>query len=199
MSRAAEEPLPPPPPNSVWSRIEEVRRTEGLRYGELSKKAKRPDGKPRAIGHYRLIAVRNNWKANQDVVDSFVRAVEELGYSRRWILLGEGERKPGDARSAEKARKERYERRQRAIDELVTKNDLTEEEADEAIDLVRDRPDWETLYRDALEEYVWRKEWLRRQSSAASARHERPREPTPHEPPSVDAIGQPRKVRGRKK
>jgi hypothetical protein len=107
-------------------------------------------------------------------------------------LMGHGEPKPGSAAAAEKAREQRYERRQRAIDKLVDEDGLTEEQAEDAVELVRDKADWRALYEAALEEFRWR-QWKEDRAS----RTERPRQSTPVDPPSVDAIGK-RKTRAKR-
>lgn len=86
VSRAAEQPLPPPPPDSVWERIERVRAERGIKYAQFD------DLAGRTQGHYRGIAVRNKWSARDEVRDSYVRAAVRLGYSEKWIVLGIGER-----------------------------------------------------------------------------------------------------------
>ncbi len=91
MSRAAESPLPPPPPGSVWERIEQAREEEGISYYRLSLLAH--EGNEALGGSYRTIATRNGWKAGGDVRDRFVAALARLGFSELWLALGRGPRR----------------------------------------------------------------------------------------------------------
>lgn len=115
VSRAAKFPLPPPPPGTVWARIEEARESEGMTYGELSKES------DRAIGHYRLIATRNGWTAHDDVTDSFVETLVKRGWSEVWLRSGFG-RKRTDGKSvtdpARPSKQEIKDMRWRAMQEL---------------------------------------------------------------------------------
>jgi hypothetical protein len=183
VSRAAEKPLPPPPPGSTWERIEQVRRDGNIKYSVFSNLAER------SPAQYRNVATRG-WGATQDVVDSFVRACVGLGYSEVWLRVGQGEPKLGAREAAKKAFRERRDRRQDAIDRLVRHDGVPERDAERLVDDVGDKPGWQAIYDQALE--AWDVEQFKKQREA---RRLRERSLTPAEPPSVHTIGKRRKVR----
>jgi hypothetical protein len=186
MSRAAEKPLPPPPPGTTWERIEWVREKEQLKYSEFSRLAKR------SPAQYRNVATRG-WGGRHQVVESFVQAVADLGYSRVWVLTGQGEPKPGARDTAKQALLERRNRRLDAIAKLMREEDIPEEDAERLVDEVGDKPTSRQIFDAALEE--WELEVFRKQrEEAREARRLSERSQTPSDPPSLDAIGKRRKV-----
>lgn len=189
VSRAAEKPLPPPPPGSVWERIEWARQQEKLKYMPFSLLANRSPAQYRNIG-------TRGWGGRHEVVESFIRAVVKLGYSEVWVRVGQGEPKPGAREAAKKASRERRDRRQEAIDRLVHDEDLPEDDAERLVDEVGDKPSSKEIFEEALEDWDL-EQWRKKRDAEREARRARERAPTPPpDPPSVDSIGQPRKLRG---